>query len=246
MKVFSVIGISKSGKTTTVENVIKELKKRRYTVGSVKEIHFEDFAIDEEGTNTYRHKIAGAQLVSARGYHETDILFPEKLSIDKLLSFYEQDYVVLEGVRDGNIPKIVTAHTVEEIEERFDEYVFCISGRIADEIKEYKGVPVINCLTETEKLTDLIEEKVFEKLPDFPVDCCGKCGYDCRTLGINILKGKAKREDCILSKGNTKLYIDGQEIQMVPFVQKLLYNSVLGIVKELDGYKENGEIVIKM
>ena len=42
MKVFSVIGISKSGKTTTIENIIKELRKRNYSVGSVKEIHFEN------------------------------------------------------------------------------------------------------------------------------------------------------------------------------------------------------------
>ena len=46
MKLFSVIGITKSGKTTTIENIIRELRKRRYTVGSVKEIHFEAFAID--------------------------------------------------------------------------------------------------------------------------------------------------------------------------------------------------------
>ncbi|HCS10941.1 MAG TPA: molybdopterin-guanine dinucleotide biosynthesis protein, partial [Clostridiales bacterium] len=54
MKVFSVIGITKSGKTTTIENIIKELRKRNYTVGSVKEIHFEEFKMDVEGTNTHR------------------------------------------------------------------------------------------------------------------------------------------------------------------------------------------------
>jgi molybdopterin-guanine dinucleotide biosynthesis protein B len=32
MKVFSVIGLSKSGKTTTIENIIKELRRRNYTV----------------------------------------------------------------------------------------------------------------------------------------------------------------------------------------------------------------------
>ena len=42
MKVFSVIGLSKSGKTTTIENIIKELRRRNYTVGSVKEIHLKN------------------------------------------------------------------------------------------------------------------------------------------------------------------------------------------------------------
>ena len=72
MKIFSVCGISKSGKTTTIELLIKELIRRGYTVGSFKDIHFEQFAIDNEGTNTYRHKQAGARPVTARGISETE------------------------------------------------------------------------------------------------------------------------------------------------------------------------------
>jgi molybdopterin-guanine dinucleotide biosynthesis protein B len=30
MRIFSVFGITQSGKTTTIENIIRELKKRRY------------------------------------------------------------------------------------------------------------------------------------------------------------------------------------------------------------------------
>ncbi len=39
MKVFSVFGITQSGKTTTIEKIITELRKRRFTVGSVKKIY---------------------------------------------------------------------------------------------------------------------------------------------------------------------------------------------------------------
>lgn len=160
MKVFSVFGITQSGKTTTIENIIRELKKRRYSVGSVKDIHFEAFAIDREGTNTYRHKMAGSELVTARGCYETDILFPEQLSIEKILGFYEQDYVVLEGVTDCNVPKILTAHSREEIVERLDRSVFAISGRISAQLNEYNGIPVINAMDDITGLVDLIEEKV--------------------------------------------------------------------------------------
>ena len=48
MKVFSVVGVTKSGKTTTIEQIIKEFIRRGYSVGSVKEIHFEQFAIDKK------------------------------------------------------------------------------------------------------------------------------------------------------------------------------------------------------
>ena len=246
MKLFSVYGISLTGKTTTIENIIKELKKRRYSVGSVKEIHYEDFAIDKEGTNTYRHSQAGAEPVTARGYNETDILYKERLSLQKILRNYSQDYVILEGVEKGNFPKIITAKEREEIDERLDDMVFAISGKIADEIDEYKGIPVINCINETEKLVDLIEEKVFEKLPDFPDDCCTACGFNCCELGKKILKGEAKRSDCVISDTNTKLYINGKEIDMVPFVQRLLYNAVQGVVSELDGYQEGFSIKVKI
>lgn len=246
MKAFSVFGFTGSGKTTTIENIIKELKMRRYSVGSVKEIHYEDFAIDTVGSNTYRHRIAGAELVTARGYFETDVLFPEKISVEKILSFYDQEYVALEGVTDYNLPKILTAKSIEEIEERIDESVFAISGRISNEIDSYKGIPVINSLDNLDELVDLVEEKVFRKLPDFDPKCCSACGYDCRTLGIKILKGEAQRSDCILSESKVSLFIDDRKIDMVPFVQNILSNTIQGIVSELEGYKKGSKIRIEI
>ena len=246
MKVFSVVGITQSGKTTTIENIIKELRRRRYSVGSVKEIHFEQFAIDTEGSNTYRHKEAGSQLVTARGYYETDILFQEQLSVDEILKFYEHDFVVLEGVTDANVPKIITAHNEKEVLERLDDLVFAISGKISNTLDELEGLPIINTMENVERLVDLIEEKVYDKLPDFPEECCNKCGYNCRQLSVMILKGQAKREDCILKDSKVKLQVDGNDIDMVPFVQNILSNAILGVVKELEGYKEGKEITVKI
>lgn len=244
MKIFSVIGISKSGKTTTIENIIKELVRRNYTVGSIKEIHFHDFKMDEEGTNTDRHKKAGSSLVTARGAFETDILHQEKMNINDILKEYSQDFVVMEGVRDTCAPKIVTAHDIEGIEDRLDETTFAISGQISNKIKEYKGIPVINSETDIIKLVDLIEEKVFHKLPDVKDECCQECGYTCKSLSENILKGLAKPSDCVILSKNTTMKINGKEITMVPFVQKILKNSIEAVLKELDGYIENGDIEI--
>jgi len=247
MKILSVFGITGSGKTTTVEKVIAELKKRRYTVGTVKDIHFEAFRIDTEGSNTDRHYKAGAEIVTARGHYETDILFKRKFGMEEIYRFYDCDWLVCEGVTDSNIPKIITAHNTAEIDERFNGSVFAVSGKISNEIDEYAELPVINALNETEKLVDLIEELVPDKLPDLPPECCGKCGPgSCRKLLEAILKKKASRDDCVLLKSEAKLIIDGKEIEMVPFVQKLLKNSVLSVVKELDGYRKNGTIEVKI
>ena len=45
---------------------------------------------------------------------------------------------------------------------------------------------------------------------------------------------------------DVQLFIDGDEIGMVPFVQKTLKNVVEGAVKALDGYEEGKEIVIRI
>lgn len=83
-------------------------------------------------------------------------------------------------------------------------------------------------------------------MPDFPEECCQACGQSCSELGAKILKGGAKREDCIISSTNVKLWINDKGIDMVPFVQDILYNNILAIVKELDGFKEGKEIKIKI
>jgi len=246
MKILSVIGYTQSGKTTVIENIIKELKKRKYSVGSIKDIHFEKFKIDKEGTNTYRHGEAGSEIVTARGYYETDILFPRKLSIEEILEFYSQDFVIMEGVTDYNLPVILCAQNEKEIEERLSDKVFLISGKISNSIGEYKKIPVINAIEDTGRLVDFIEEKVYERLPDYPPECCSKCGYDCRTLGNRILQGLSKREDCTVSERNITLKIDGKIIGMVPFIQNILSGMVLGMVKNLKGYKKGKTIEIKI
>ncbi len=162
MKVFSIIGVSLSGKTTAVEALITELRRRNYRVGTVKDIHFEDFAMDVEGSNTHRHKMAGSELVVARGIHETDILYQRRLTLKEILSFFDHDFVILEGPYDFLGPGIIAAHTGEEIDERRRDLVFAVTGMIAEHLNEYKGLPVINSLTEAGRLADLVEVSVPE------------------------------------------------------------------------------------
>ena len=160
LKVFSVYGYSKSGKTTTVECLIKELILRNYTVGTVKDIHYEEFAIDTVGSNTDRHRRAGAELVTARGLYETDILFKKRLPMQEILKYYTQDFVILEGVTDFDVPKILCASNVEDVVKRMDPSVFVLSGVISNEISCYENLGVINAMKDIEKLTDLVEKQL--------------------------------------------------------------------------------------
>lgn len=165
MRVFCVVGVTKSGKTTTIEHIVAELRQRGYSVGSVKEIHYGTFQMDKEGSNTHRHKLAGSQLVTARGDYETDVLYQRKLDMETLLAFYPYDFVVLEGVDDIVAPTIITGHTKTDVNIKMRPTAFLISGRISDEIEEYRGLKAMSALNNIKALVDEIEQKVGEYQP---------------------------------------------------------------------------------
>ncbi|NMB00594.1 MAG: molybdopterin-guanine dinucleotide biosynthesis protein [Firmicutes bacterium] len=247
MRVIAVKGITKSGKTTVCETIIAGLRERGYSVGSVKEIHYEGFAIDPDPTaNTRRHRTAGSELVTARGIYETDILYQAKLPMEQILKHYDHDYVVLEGVADCNVPLIITAHTTQEVERQLDERAIAVSGVLANtNVQEVFGLPVFNALEDPKSLVDLVEDRAFAPLPSFDPECCQGCGYSCRELAGRIAWQKAKREDCILWSQETELLINGEPIFMVPFVQKILKNAVLGVAQELRGFKRHSTIEVR-
>ena len=245
MKAITVLGLTGSGKTTVIENIISELKRRGYSVGSIKQIHNEAFRMDTEGKNTWRHRQAGANTVTARSHQETDILYPGELPIYEVLSHYKKDFVIMEGVRDAVVPEISTCK--EDEEPSITPLTIAVSGRFSNnKQKDFKGIPVINATNEIVKLVDLIIENTPKLMEDMDPKCCSACGYDCRTFLSKFLKKEVKESDCVLNTSSISLKVDGIEIPMVPFVQNILRNQVLGVVKELKGYKEGSKIDIQL
>ncbi|MGI6721148.1 MAG: molybdopterin-guanine dinucleotide biosynthesis protein MobB [Anaerovoracaceae bacterium] len=248
MKLIMFKGISKTGKTTSAEAVISELRRRGFTVGSVKDIHFEGFTMETPGSNTDRHKKAGAAPVTARGLAETDIMFPESLDIERILENYHEDWVVLEGDSGANCPNIVTGRTPEELDRKIDGRTIAVAGVFANRgAKEYRGLPVLSARDDPKALVDFIVERTPERMPNFDTYCCSECGEDgCRGLLEGMLKGTRGRSECTVKDGGVQLFIDGREITIVDFVKDMLGGALRGMVKELDGYREGAEIVIKM
>lgn len=158
MRTVMIKGISKTGKTTTVTALIRELRRRGYSVGTVKDIHFEGFEMDTPNTDTYRHREAGAVRVTARGEKETDILLSRQMTIEEILKYYKEDFVILEGDSGAKCPTIITARTTEDIEKKMCPEAIAISGVISAERKEYNGLPVIDGTKEVEKMADLVEK----------------------------------------------------------------------------------------
>ena len=159
MKVFGIFGVSKSGKTTSAERILKELRGRGFSVGSVKDIHAEGFAIDTPGTNTHRHREAGSQMVVAWGLYETDVLIQRRLPLAEILPFFHHDFVLIEGGNEEPLPKILTAKSYQEADAKLDDHVFAIAGVISNSCREYRGLPVINANTHIKELVDLIISK---------------------------------------------------------------------------------------
>lgn len=246
MKVIKVQGTTKTGKTTTVEAIIKELRRRGYTVGSVKEIHYEAFTMETEGTNTYKHKQAGAHPVTARGPSETDIMFDHRVDIDRILDIYSQDYVVIEGHAEANCPSIATGITTEQVDRQIEDLTIGISGVISNELTEYRGFPVINATTDIDRLVDLIEAKTPERMPNYSADCCMSCGTDCRGLTKRIMDGTGSMSECILKGENVRVFINGKELPMVPFVKNIVRSVTTSVIKELNGYEDGSEITVKI
>lgn len=215
MKIFMVKGVHNSGKTTLVAGVIKELKARGYTVGTIKDIHAEDFRMDRPGTDTSLHADSGASLVVAKGLAETDFLFQYKLQYHQILPFFTQDFLILEGDPGVDCPNLVTGHDEIDLEKRRDGQTVCFGGVVGETLTEYVEKPVFKTMTQIKEITDLIEEKAMET--------------------------KSKKDDREL-----KLYFDGEEVPMVPFVESMIRATILGIVGELKGFEETTKIKIEL
>ena len=116
MKVYGVTGWKNCGKTGLMERLITEFTRRGLRVSSVKHAHH-SFDIDQPGTDSYRHRDAGAwevMLVSPnRVAHMQELRGAEEPPLAELLDrLSDVDLVLIEGFKRENHPKI-EAHRAE-------------------------------------------------------------------------------------------------------------------------------------
>lgn len=163
MRIVMVKGFSKTGKTTTITALIRELTRRGYSVGTIKNIHYAGYRADERGKDTDRHREAGACRVTARGMQDTSIMADWQMSLEEILNCYKEDFVLLEGGSGVKCPVIITGKTPEDVDRKMCPEAIAISGILSGTLQEYRGLPVINGITEVKKLADLIERKTEEK-----------------------------------------------------------------------------------
>jgi len=105
--VITIVGLSNSGKTTLIETLIPELKRRGYRVGTIKHTHH-GFSMDQKGKDTYRHRAAGADTVLAASPGQIALVKSTAgESLDSLLPYFQDmDIVLVEGFKQDKKPKI--------------------------------------------------------------------------------------------------------------------------------------------
>jgi molybdopterin-guanine dinucleotide biosynthesis protein B len=157
MRVFAVYGFSKSGKTTTVVEIIKDLRARGYSVSTIKDIHVDDFTLDVVGKDTWRHWKAGAEIIGISTVKESIIMIKKSIGVFELMNHFNTDYIILEGFRNVALPKILCAKNEKEMQEDIQTGLFCISGVVSTQLSKYLNLPVINALSDVSRLVDLIE-----------------------------------------------------------------------------------------
>ena len=104
----SIVGKSGTGKTTLVERLVPELRKRGLRIGTVKH-HLHAFEMDSPGKDSWRHKQAGAERSIISSPHRIGLVMDvdHDYSFDELIPFFSgMDIVLAEGYKGGNGPKV--------------------------------------------------------------------------------------------------------------------------------------------
>lgn len=113
--VIQVVGYSNSGKTTLVTKLIAHLVAQGYKIGTIKhDAH--NFEVDKPGKDTWRHREAGASIVSITSAQKTAIMIQEHRSVEELLPLYHgMDLVLIEGYKFAGYPKVVLLRQPEHL-----------------------------------------------------------------------------------------------------------------------------------
>lgn len=214
MKIVSIVGKKNSGKTSLTVKVIEELTKRGYKVASIKHSHH-TMEMDRKDTDTWRHKQAGADVVVGVG-STTFFNVKKELDLNRLLflikHFDDVDFVVIEGFKRYNYPKIATSSDV------VDEYT----------IKEVDSFKIDD--NGLKELVDIIEKRSHDIVDTLFANNCGfNNGED---IASQIRSAKLTTDD--LDKTHSYLSIDGKVVGLNRFVSDYLKQNVLGIINTLN------------
>ncbi len=236
MRAVGIIGYKKSGKTSLLVKLARELTNRGYTISTVKHVSCD---LDLPETDTALHREYARQ-VAAISSQESAIFFRESLKLEEMLNYLRADFILIEGFKkEKTFPKIVCLKPEDDLETLLDGLEICVVGsRPGGQL----DVPFLDADGDISEIANLVEEKAF-KLPNLD---CEACGYKtCYEMALQIVRGSRATEDCKSLYADVQIKIDDRIMPVKPFVADIVRNTVTGMLSSLKGYgKGRIEIVI--
>jgi molybdopterin-guanine dinucleotide biosynthesis protein MobB len=156
--IITIIGKSRSGKTTLLERLITELKGRGYRVGTIKHHSHPGFEIDHEGKDSWRHAQAGSDhvVIAAPDKIASYRVLDRELMLDEIMaSIKDVDIILTEGYQQAGKPtlEIVRSERGTELISSPDQLI-AVTSDIPLEIE----VPNFD-LDDIKSMVDLIEDR---------------------------------------------------------------------------------------
>lgn len=107
--IVSVVGKSKSGKTTLIEKLIRELRLRGYRVATIKHVSH-DMDFDKPGKDSWRHLQAGSEATAISSRDKIVLIkaVSPTATLSEIARLFGEDYdiILTEGFKRDKAPKI--------------------------------------------------------------------------------------------------------------------------------------------
>ena len=160
MHILLVVGRKKRGKTSLVERLLPEFKRRGYKVGSIKYTTL-DHQFDTPGKDSFRHAQAGAEttlILSPKGIalFSSDL---RKKEPDELFQIFFKGYdlIIGEGFKNSPYPKVEVLDSSRDAEPLCGENENLIALICDKTIDSY--APVFS-LDQIKPLVDFLEKEI--------------------------------------------------------------------------------------
>jgi len=161
MKLFGVVGWKNTGKTGLTERLVEEFVARGLRVSTIKHAHH-NFDVDQAGTDSARHRKAGAGQVLLASSHRWALMSELRDGAEPPLAALVQklepcDLVLVEGYKHENHAKIET-HRVsigQPLIASGNPTVRAVASDVAGDLSRRFDRPVFD-LDDTKEIADFI------------------------------------------------------------------------------------------
>ncbi len=157
-----VVGRSKVGKTTLLEKLIPELKRRGYRVATIKHHSHPGFEMDKPGKDTWRHAQAGSDHVIIAAPDKVAAIrrVEQDPTLDELAATVTSvDIILTEGYKRSTRPKIEVvraARSAQPICDPHEILAFATDVALPMDIPQFP-------LDDVADLADLLETRLLGK-----------------------------------------------------------------------------------